>query len=161
MQCRRPRFNSWVRKIRWRRVRLPTPVFLGFPCGSADKESTCNEGDLRFHPWVGNIPWRRERLPTQAFWPRDGVAKSRTWLRDFHFHLFSSRTLSPAVHSHWTQSPLSVDYNYFRDLQSNMVICKHFPALECLEHSVSEASSSEHSLLCKHSKLYLIVQMEC
>ena len=27
-QCRRPRFNPWVRKIRWRRDRLPTPVFL-------------------------------------------------------------------------------------------------------------------------------------
>ena len=23
-------FNSWVRKICWRRDRLPTPVFLGF-----------------------------------------------------------------------------------------------------------------------------------
>ena len=25
---------------------LPTPVFLGFPCGSAGKESTDNVGDL-------------------------------------------------------------------------------------------------------------------
>ena len=35
-----------VVKIPWRRVRLPTPVFLGFPSGSAGKESTGNEGDL-------------------------------------------------------------------------------------------------------------------
>ena len=27
LQCRRPGFNSWVRKIPWRRQRLPTPVF--------------------------------------------------------------------------------------------------------------------------------------
>ena len=27
-QCRRPRFNPWVRKISWRRKWLPTPVFL-------------------------------------------------------------------------------------------------------------------------------------
>ena len=27
-QCRRPQFNSWVRKIPWRRDRLPTLVFL-------------------------------------------------------------------------------------------------------------------------------------
>ena len=27
-----------VGKIPWRRDRLPTPVFLGFPCGSAGKE---------------------------------------------------------------------------------------------------------------------------
>jgi len=39
-------FDSWVRKIHWRRDRLPTPVFLGFLCGSAGKESTCNVGDL-------------------------------------------------------------------------------------------------------------------
>ena len=30
--------------------RLPTPVFLGFPCGSAGKESACNAGD------PGSIP---------------------------------------------------------------------------------------------------------
>ena len=39
-------FNSWVGKIHWRRDRLPTPVFLGFPCDSAGKESACNVGDL-------------------------------------------------------------------------------------------------------------------
>ena len=26
--------------------KLPTPVFLGFPCGSAGKELVCNVGDL-------------------------------------------------------------------------------------------------------------------
>ena len=25
---------------------LPTPVFLGFPCDSTGKDSTCNAGDL-------------------------------------------------------------------------------------------------------------------
>ena len=30
LQCRRLRFNCWVRKIYWRRDRLLTPVFLGF-----------------------------------------------------------------------------------------------------------------------------------
>ena len=28
LQCSRPGFNSWVRKILWRRVWQPTPVFL-------------------------------------------------------------------------------------------------------------------------------------
>ena len=40
------RMDSWVRKIPWRRDRLPSPVFLGFPGGSAGKESDCNAGDL-------------------------------------------------------------------------------------------------------------------
>ena len=34
------------RKDPMERDRLPTPVFLGFPCGSACKESTHNVGDL-------------------------------------------------------------------------------------------------------------------
>jgi len=36
------RFNTWVRKIPWRRDRLPTPVFLDFPVGSEGKESALN-----------------------------------------------------------------------------------------------------------------------
>ena len=28
LQCKRPGFDPWVRKIPWRRARLPTPVFL-------------------------------------------------------------------------------------------------------------------------------------
>ena len=40
--------RSWVGKIRWRRDSLPTPVFLGFPCGSAGKESACNVGRPEF-----------------------------------------------------------------------------------------------------------------
>ena len=35
----------WVEKICWRRKWQPTPVLLGFPCGSAGKESACNAGD--------------------------------------------------------------------------------------------------------------------
>ena len=78
-QCRRPQFYSWVGKICWRRDRLPTPVFLGFPCGSAGKESTCNAGDLGLIPGLGRPPgegkgyplqnW--ERVPTPVFWPRE------------------------------------------------------------------------------------------
>ena len=50
LKCRRPRFNSWVRNIPWRRERLPTPVFLGFPSGSVSKEYACNVGDLGLIP---------------------------------------------------------------------------------------------------------------
>ena len=66
-------FDSWVGKILWRRDRLPTPVFLGFPGGSDGKESACNTGNLglipRLDPWVGKIPWRRAWQPTQVFLP--------------------------------------------------------------------------------------------
>ena len=47
-RCRRPGVDPWVGKIPWRRDRLPTPVFLGFPGGSFPdgKESACNVEDL-------------------------------------------------------------------------------------------------------------------
>ena len=48
-----PRVDSWVRKICWRRDRLPPPVFLGFPCGSAGKESACSMADLGSIPGLG------------------------------------------------------------------------------------------------------------
>ena len=36
---------------------LPTPVFLGFPCGSAGKESACNVGDLGWETPVHCLGW--------------------------------------------------------------------------------------------------------
>ena len=59
-------------KFLWRRDRLPTPVFLGFPGGSDGKESARNVGDLgqedplekematrsRILAW--RIPWTEE-----------------------------------------------------------------------------------------------------
>ena len=70
-------FDSWVRKIPWRRNRLPVPVFLGFPCGSAGKESTCNVGDLGLIPGLGRSPGEGKGYPLQYSGlenPRDGGA---------------------------------------------------------------------------------------
>ena len=54
LQCRRPRFDPWVRKIPWRREWQPTPVFL--------------PGE--FHRQRSLVGYRVRR------------AKSRTWLSD-------------------------------------------------------------------------------
>ena len=54
MQETRVRFLGWEDSLE--RDRLSTPVFLGFPCGSAGKESACHVGILGFDPWVGKIP---------------------------------------------------------------------------------------------------------
>ena len=59
------RFDSWSRKIHWRRDRLTIPVFLGFPCGSAGKESTCNTGDLGSIPGLGKSPGEGDGNPFQ------------------------------------------------------------------------------------------------
>ena len=45
--------------------RLPTPVFLGFPCGSAGKESTYSAGDLGLTPQLGRYPGEGKGYPLQ------------------------------------------------------------------------------------------------
>ena len=65
LQCRRPWFDSWVGKICSRRDRLPILVFLGFPCGSAGKESACNVGDLGLIPRLGRSPEEGNGYPLQ------------------------------------------------------------------------------------------------
>ena len=92
LQCRRPWFNSWVGKIHWRRHRLPTPVFLGFPCGSAGKESARNAGDMGSIPGLGRSSGGGNSYPLQCSGLENsvdcivnGVAKSWTRLSNFHF----------------------------------------------------------------------------
>ena len=86
-------FDSQVRKIRWRRDRLPTAVFLRFPCGSAGKESVCNLGDLGLTPGLGRFSGEGTGYPLQYSGLENsmdcivhGVTKSRTQLSDFYFH---------------------------------------------------------------------------
>ena len=38
---------------------------MGFPCGSAGKESACNEGDLVSIPGLGSSPGERKGYPLQ------------------------------------------------------------------------------------------------
>ena len=58
-------FNYWVGKIHYRRERLPTPVFLGFPCGSAGTESAYNAGDLGLIPGLRRSPGEGKGYPLQ------------------------------------------------------------------------------------------------
>ena len=74
----------------WRRDRLPTPVFLGFPGGSDSKESACNAGDLGLITGLGRSPGGGHGNPFQcscleksmdrgAWWAAvHGVAKTQT-----------------------------------------------------------------------------------
>ena len=62
--CGRPPFDSWVGKIPWRKG-IPTPVFLGFPCGTAGKESACNVGDLGLIPGLGRSSGEGKGYPLE------------------------------------------------------------------------------------------------
>ena len=66
------------------RDRLPTPVCLGFPGGSAGKESACNARDPEFDPWVGKISWRGKGVPTPVFWPGEFQGLYSMWERVRH-----------------------------------------------------------------------------
>ena len=41
------------------------PVVMSFPCGSAGKESSCNEGDLGSIPGLGRSPREGKGYPLQ------------------------------------------------------------------------------------------------
>ena len=72
-------------------------LLVGFPCGSAGKESACNAGDVGLIPGLGRSPGERKGYPLQYSALENsmdsvvhGVAKSWTQLSDFHFHIIDS-----------------------------------------------------------------------
>ena len=54
-----------ILKIPWRRDRLPTSVFMGFPGGSDAKEPACYKGDLGSTPGLGRSPGGGHGNPLQ------------------------------------------------------------------------------------------------
>ena len=58
-------FLGW--EFHWRRDRLPIPVFLGFPCDSAGKESPGNAGDPNSIPGSGRSAGEGIGYPFQYF----------------------------------------------------------------------------------------------
>ena len=61
---------------------LPTPVFLGFPCGSAGKEFVCNVGDLGSIPGLGRSPGEGKGCP--VFWPGEFHGHSLWGCKELH-----------------------------------------------------------------------------
>jgi len=87
-------------KIPWKRDRLPTPVFLGFACGSAGKKSASNVGDWGLIPGLGRFPGEGKGYPLQYSGLENsmdcivqGATKSQTRLSDFLLHYASSSSL--------------------------------------------------------------------
>ena len=81
---------------------------LGFPCGSAGKESTCNVGDLGSIPGLGRSPGEEKGYPLQYSGLENsmnhmahGVTKSQTWLNDFDFHFHHKWYHTVFAHSVW------------------------------------------------------------
>ena len=68
-------------------IRLPIPVFLGFPYDSAGKESASNVGDLGSIPGLGRSPGEGIDYPLQYSWAslvaqlvKNPAALQETWV---------------------------------------------------------------------------------
>ena len=81
----------------WKNHSLTIQTFISkvmsLLCGLAGKESACNVGDLGSIPGLGRSPGKGKGYPLQYSGLENsmdcivqGVAKSQTWLSDFHFH---------------------------------------------------------------------------
>ena len=75
---------------------------MGFPAGSAGKESACNVGDLGSIPGLERSPGERNVYPLQYSGLENamnfivhGVAKSQTWLSDFYFYFIKTAARMP------------------------------------------------------------------
>ena len=85
-----------VTKSRMKQLRTHTGRFgcsspVGFSCGSAGKESTCNVGGLGLVPGLGRFPGEGKGYPLQYSGLENsmdcivhGISKSQTRLSDFH-----------------------------------------------------------------------------
>ena len=91
-------------------------------CGSVGKESTCNAGDLGSVPGLGGSPGDGKGFPLQysglensTDYTVHGVAKSRTWLSDFHYFawgLLSFLNLWVDVFHQFWGSPIHFFFKY-------------------------------------------------
>ena len=67
LQCRRPRFDSWVRKILWRRKWQPTPVFL--PGESHGQRSLTGLQSETWPEWLTHISFCHQSFPASRSFP--------------------------------------------------------------------------------------------
>ena len=102
----RPWFDPCIGKIPWRRDRLPTPVFLGFPGVSDGKESACNVGNLGLIPGLGRSPGKGKGNPLRDSGLENsmdyivhGFAKSRARLSGFPWGVSKGPRSGSFLHS--------------------------------------------------------------
>ena len=85
--------DSWVGEMCWKRDGLPTPLFMGFPCGSAGKESSWNAGDMGLIPGLGPSPGEGKDYPLQY----SGLENSMDYSPWGHKKLDTTEILSLSV----------------------------------------------------------------
>ena len=108
--------SSWLLHVVW----VGFWHLLGFPFGSAGKESACNAGDMGLILGLGRssgegkgYPFQYSGLENSGDFIVHGVAKSQTQLSDFHFtwHLLLRNGIY-RVQWIWFSTFSSIHYNY-------------------------------------------------
>ena len=108
---------------------------LGFPGGSAGKESTCNAGDLGLIPRSGRSLRERKGYPLQYSGLENAmghivhrVAKSWTQLSDFHFH-----SVTPWTAARQASLSFTFSWSWFKFvstelmmLSNHLILCTPF-----------------------------------
>ena len=108
----------WVGKIPWKRNRLPTPVFMGFPGGVDGKVSACNAGDLVSIP--GLIPWRRAWQPIPVFLPEESPWKEEPG----GLQSTGSKRVGldwACTHTYYTHKHIHILQEYLRDVVGSVL----------------------------------------
>ena len=89
------------------------------PNSSVGKESNCNAGELGWIPGLGRSPGEGKGYPLQYSGLENyEVAKSRTRLSNFHFHLLENKTKQVMEHqiitaNDWNQTSQVSDFTAF------------------------------------------------
>ena len=107
----------------WRRDRLPTPVFSGFPPGSAD-ESACNAGDM-----VQSLDWEDplEEGKTTLFPQKWCFCVSSNYLR-FYMHHVKREALKGAIFLYLkitTDKNNHIKFSVYRQRPRNISTSEH------------------------------------
>ena len=77
-----PRLSPGSGRSAGERIGYPTPVFLGFPGGSAGKESACSMGDLGLIHGLGRSPGEGNGYPLQYSWLGNPMVREAWWATD-------------------------------------------------------------------------------
>ena len=136
---------------------------LGFPCGSAGKESARNARDLGSVPGLGRSPGEGKSYPLQYSSLENfmdsivhGVTKSQTWLSDFQFYTslwgLTCLALKPEK-SLWPQLQSSVVWMPQLTFTSeSLKVCLQYhykdPPLPALKAPIFLFRTQEHVVFC-------------
>ena len=142
----------WSQRLGWSthtRLLRSFPI-MGFPCGSAGKESSCNVGDLGSIPGLGRSPGEGKGYPLQYSGLENsmdcivhGVTTDRTQLSDFHFSSLSHFS---------SESPMS-----WEPSQSQIYWYPAKSHIEGLDTVINESEENGFLFECKISRIRCLI----